>query len=517
MTKAPSGRSDTSKGSVLSSEHLTRDLGRRTASGGVIALCAQALILLTQVGYMALMARLLQPDDFGLVAMAASVTAFVGVFADLGLSMVTVQRKEVDHDTVSALFFVNLGVGFGLMPLAWLMAPVATWLFNDPRVFHLVLILAIAIPITAAGAQHKALLIRHMRWMSLHSVNLGSLVCGCAVGVAMAWGWHFEYWSLAGATLTTALVGTTGQWVLSPWRPTRVANWRNARSAISFGINYSGSQFTNYINRQSDNVLVGWKSGPNELGFYTRAYSLFMLPMTLISGPIGSVIIPMLSRLQTQPDKWARTYLSAMRLTLMINTILCILITINAQEIVEIVYGENWSKSGTILAILSLSLITSISGQFGGWALISLGRARELFVFSIFSSLIRFALFLFAIQWGAPGVAVAWCITSWVFTPVLWLYATRGTELRFKDLVKASSLFFFAYIAIVALFILGESVGTSFNALSMLTEGGLVLKTISTMLIYGAFVVAPYRFAGSMWEDMRLFLDKDVHPEDLKH
>ncbi|TIX52315.1 MAG: lipopolysaccharide biosynthesis protein, partial [Mesorhizobium sp.] len=114
VTKAPSGRSDTSKGSVLSSEHLTRDLGRRTASGGVIALCAQALILLTQVGYMALMARLLQPDDFGLVAMAASATAFVGVFADLGLSMVTIQRKEVDHDTVSALFFVNLGVGFTL-------------------------------------------------------------------------------------------------------------------------------------------------------------------------------------------------------------------------------------------------------------------------------------------------------------------------------------------------------------------------------------------------------------------
>lgn len=512
MTKAPSGRSDTSKGSMLSSEHLTRDLGRRTASGGVIALCAQALILLTQVGYMALMARLLQPDDFGLVAMAASTTAFVGVFADLGLSMVTIQRKEVDHDTVSALFFVNLGVGFALMPLAWLSASVATWLFNDPRVFHLILVLAIAIPMTAAGAQHKALLVRNMRWMSLHSVNLGSLLCGCAVGVAMAWGWDFKYWSLAAATLTTAFVGTVGQWMLSPWRPTRVANWKNARSAISFGINYSGSQFTNYINRQSDNVLVGWKSGPHELGFYTRAYSLFMLPITLISGPIGSVIIPMLSRLQTQPDKWARTYLSAMRLTLLMNTILCILITINAQEIVKIVYGSNWSKSGTILMILSLSLITSISGQFGGWALISLGRARELFVFSIFTSTIRFALFLFAIQWGAPGVAIAWCITSWMFTPMLWLYATRNTELRFKGLVKAAAPFFGAYVVVVAFF----HVGSSFSVLPLLAEGGVVLKSAIAMVVYGVFVVAPYRFAGSMLGDIRLFLDRDVRSEGLK-
>ncbi|RWM75502.1 MAG: lipopolysaccharide biosynthesis protein [Mesorhizobium sp.] len=510
MRKA-SGRSDT--GSVLSSEHLTRDLGRRTASGGFIALSAQALILLTQFGYMALMARLLQPDDFGLVAMAASVTAFVGVFADLGLSMVTIQRKEVDHDTTSALFFVNLAVGFALMPLVWLTAPVATWLFNDPRVFNLVLVLAIAIPITAAGAQHKALLIRNMRWMSLHGVNLGSLLCGFAVGIAMAWGGDFKYWSLAAATLTTALVGTIGQWVLSPWRPTKVADWKNARSAIGFGINYSGSQFTNYINRQSDNVLVGWKSGPHELGFYTRAYALFMLPVTLVSGPIGSVIIPMLSRLQTQPDKWARTYLSAMRLTLMINTILCILITINAQEIVAIAYGEEWSKSGTILMILSLSLITSVSGQFGGWMLVSVGRVRELFVFSVFSSLIRFASFLFAIQWGAFGVAVAWSITSWVFTPALWLYATRNTELRFKDHLKAAAPFFSAYIVVVALF----HVGTSFAVLSLLAEGGLVLKSAIAVVVYGVFVVAPYRFAGPMLGDMRLFLDKDVHSEDVKH
>ncbi|MER9681912.1 lipopolysaccharide biosynthesis protein [Mesorhizobium sp. M0184] len=503
-----------SKDSVLSNEHLTRNLGRRTASGGIIALCGQALILLTQFGYMALMARLLQPDDFGLVAMAASATAFVGVFADLGLSMVTIQRKEVDHDTVSALFFVNLGVGFALMPLTWLTAPVATWLFNDPRVFHLILVLAISIPITAAGAQHKALLIRNMHWMALQGVNLGSLLCGFAVGIAMAWGWDFKYWSLAAATLTTAFVGTVGLWTLSPWRPTKVANWKNARSAISFGVHYSGSQFTNYINRQSDNVLVGWKSGPGELGFYTRAYSLFMLPITLVSGPIGSVIIPMLSRLQTQPDKWARTYLSAMRLTLMMNAILCILITINAQEIVALVYGENWSSSGTILMVLSLSLITSISGQFGGWALISLGRARELFVFSIFSSAIRFVAFLFAVQWGASGVAIAWSITSWVFTPVLWLYATRDTELRFADLVKAAAPFFFAYIVVVALFrFLGSSIGVSSDVLSLLAGGNVVLNSTITIVIYGIFVVAPYRFAGPMLADMRLFLEKDVHSE----
>ncbi|RWE55625.1 lipopolysaccharide biosynthesis protein [Mesorhizobium sp.] len=517
MTKAPSGRSDTSKGSILWSEHLTSDLGRRTASGGIIAICAQVLILLMQLGYMAMMARLLQPEDFGLVAMAASVTAFVGVFADMGLSMATIQRKELDHDTVSALLFVNLGAGFVLMLLAWVMAPAAAWVFNDPRVLDLVLVLALAIPITAAGAQHKALLTRNMHWLSLNGVRLGSLLCGFAVGIAMAWVWNFSYWSLAAATLTTAFVGTVGQWILSPWRPNRVANWRNARSAINFGINFSGSQFTNYINRQSDNVLIGWKSGPDELGFYTRAYSLFMLPMTLVSGPIGSVVIPMLSRLQARPAEWARVYLGAMRLTLMMNTILCIFVTINAQEIVMLVYGENWSKSGTILMILSLSLITNISGQFGGWMLVSLGRARELFVFSIFSAAIRFALFLFAIQWGAAGVAMAWSVTSWVFVPALWLYATRNTQLRFYDLLKAAAPFFLVYIIVVALFHVGNTTEGPFKVLYQMLGDGILIKTAIAVLIYGLFVLAPYRFAGSMLEDMHLFFDKDVRSRDLAH
>ena len=504
MTKA-TGVSDTSRGSAVSSENLTRDLGRRTASGGIIALAAQALSLLAQLIYLALMARLLQPNDFGLVAMAASVTAFVGVFADLGLSMATIQRKEVDHDTISALFFVNLGVGLALMPLAWLAAPVATWFFDDPRVFHLVLVLAIAIPITAAGAQHKALLIRNMRWISLHGVNLGSLLCGFAVGVASAWAGDFEYWSLAAGTLTTALVGTLGLWMLSPWRPTKVANWKNARSAVRFGIHYSGSQFANYINRQFDNVLVGWKSGPLELGFYTRAYSLFMLPVTLVNGPIGSVVIPMLSRLQTQPEEWARAYFSAMRLTLMTTTILCILVTINSSSIIQLVYGAQWLQSSPILAILSLSLITSTSGHFAGWMLVSRGLTRDLFVFSLFSSSIRLASFLIAIQWGATGVAVAWSVTSWIFAPMLWFYATRRTGLSFQEHLTSAAPFFCAYIVVVAFF----HVGASIDVLPLLTDGRILEKSALAIALYGAFV-AYYRFAGSMSGDMRFFLDGDV-------
>src|ERR1700732_298835 len=119
---------------ALMTEHLMADLGRRTAWGGAVAVGAQITRFALQLVSSAIMARLLAPEDFGLVAMAAAITGFVGIFADLGLSVATVQRKELDQDTVSALFLVNLGVGFLFMIMAFAAAPVAAWGFGDERV-----------------------------------------------------------------------------------------------------------------------------------------------------------------------------------------------------------------------------------------------------------------------------------------------------------------------------------------------------------------------------------------------
>ena len=144
------------------------DIGRRAASGGAIAVAAQIVKLLVQFGTLAVMARLLLPADFGLVAMATTVTLFVGLFTDFGLSAATVQRAEIDHGTVSALFYINVATGAALMLLAIAAAPLAAWGFGDPRVSPVVMALAAQIPFVAATAQHNALLRRGMRWVTLH-------------------------------------------------------------------------------------------------------------------------------------------------------------------------------------------------------------------------------------------------------------------------------------------------------------------------------------------------------------
>ena len=421
---------------MLSSEHLTRDLGRRTASGGIMAIGAQVLILLMQLGYMAVMARLLNPDDFGLVAMATTVTAFVGVFADVGLSMATIHSQKLDQDTVSALLIVNLAAGFVLMLVAWLMAPLAAWSFNDPRVFHLVLVLALAIPITAAGAQHKALLIRNMRWMSLYGVNLGSLVCGCAVGIAMAWGSDFNYWSLTIATLTTALLGTLGQWMLSSWRPSRVGNWKGTRSAINFGVNFSAFNAINYFHRQADNILIGYYLGSAQLGFYTRAYSIFTLPISLVNGPLTTAFIPALSRLQTKSSQWRKAFLDMLALVTIVGSAIAASLFVLAAPLVTLLLGPSWAASAEILNYLSLSIFVSTPLSAMGWIYISLGQTNRMFAWSVFATTIILVAFAIGLSGGASGVALAYSIVIYVLTlPSFW-YASRKAPVSMGDISK---------------------------------------------------------------------------------
>ncbi|CAH2396611.1 lipopolysaccharide biosynthesis protein [Mesorhizobium ventifaucium] len=421
---------------ALSSEHLTRDLGRRTASGGVIAIGTQVLVLLMQLGYMAMMARLLQPEDFGLVAMAASVTAFVGVFADMGLSMATIQRKELDHDTVSALFFLNLAAGFVLMLVTWLMAPLAAWTFNDRRLLDLVLVLALAIPITAAGAQHKALLTRNMQWPSLHGVSLGSLLCGFAVGIAMAWVWDFGYWSLAAATLTTASVGTVGQWMLSPWRPSRVGNWKGSRSAINFGVNLSAFNAINYFHRQADNILIGYYLGSAQLGFYTRAYSIFTLPISLVNGPLATAFIPALSRLQTESSQWRKAFLDMLALVTIIGSAIAASLFVLAAPLVTLLLGPSWAASAKILNYLSLSIFVSTPLSAMGWIYISLEQTNRMFAWSIFATAMILAAFAIGLSDGASGVALAYSVVIYVLAlPSFW-YASRKAPVSMGDISK---------------------------------------------------------------------------------
>src|ERR1044072_3711340 len=195
---------------VLTAGQSLEGTGRRALNGTMIAFSGQIIRIFIQFASVAILARLISPQDFGLVAMAATVASFVSMFSDMGLATATLQRKEITQSIVSALLFVNIAVGLALMAITIAIAPIAAWVFNDSRVTLLSICLAMAIPIAALGAQHGALLGRAMRWLPIQLAWTLGQIAGVVAAILLIIFADAGYWALAAQGVVTAGVLAAG-------------------------------------------------------------------------------------------------------------------------------------------------------------------------------------------------------------------------------------------------------------------------------------------------------------------
>lgn len=405
-----------------------RDLGGRTARGGMIAIGSQAVRILLQLANFAILSRLLVPDDFGIVAMAVVVTGFVSIFTDLGLSMATIQRQQINQQTVSALFYLNLAVGGAVTLLAWALAPVAAALFDDARVTWVVVALAASLPFNAAAAQHTALLIRRMRFGTVQLISVTGLGVGLVIGVlAAAAGLH--YWALVFAAGTNAVIVLVLSWRVSGWRPSRVPDWRGARESISFGLYLTGFNFMNYFHRQLDNLLVGGRWGSVELGNYSRAYAIFLLPLTGLVWPIGSALGSALCRLQDNDREMERFFVGALAPLLIVTSMGFLIVFSATERIVDIFLGQGWNQAVPILHALSYTMLIQPIYSSVGNVYIARGRVRQKFLASLITTAVYVLAFAIGSASGGVGVATAYSVAVFLIVPGWFAFAFQGSSI----------------------------------------------------------------------------------------
>jgi len=424
---------------ALETADLLANLGSRTARGGVVAVAGQFISILIQVLSLAIMSRLLQPEDFGLMAMSLAITGFAAVFADLGFSTATIQRQELSQNIVSTLFFLNVGTGVLIMLAVWALAPLAAHLLNDPRVLWIIVAMAVTLPISSLSAQHLALLSRRMRWVTLRWITIASQVLGLIVGALLAWRTEAGYWALVASAWATAVASTALAWAVSPWRPGRVEDWKAAREAVHFGLHLMGAQVIFWAARQLDNLLVGARWGPAELGQYSRAYTLYMLPVKFITGPVTSAVIPALSRLQNRPDAWRRSLLDVQGALFLGAGSVCAVLIATSDLIIQVLLGPQWQDSVPLFQILSLSIPLMMVSNTNGFIQISLGRSDRMLKWNLVRLPILIAGFLIGLPYGARGVAIA--VTAVAF--VLWLpgiaYAAHDTPVSMRMILRRTA------------------------------------------------------------------------------
>src|SRR5712692_6022569 len=195
-----------------------RDLKQRVIRGGFAKICSQAANFLIRIGSLMILARLLNPKDFGLVGMVTAVTGFVGLFRDFGLSAAAVQRTNVTQEQASTLFWINLLVGTMLALVVLAMSPFVVRFYHEPKLFGVTAVLSTVFLFSGAGAQPSAILERQLRYTTLSVIDIVSLLAGILTGIGMALR-GYGYWALVATTTVTPLVYTICVWISAAWVP----------------------------------------------------------------------------------------------------------------------------------------------------------------------------------------------------------------------------------------------------------------------------------------------------------
>ena len=388
--------------------------------------------------YNAIIARLLGPHDFGLVAMAQVVGNVLQVFRDAGLSTATIQRAEITNAQVSNLFWVNVVVGLGAMCGMAVTAPLVARFFHQPELLNIALVMSLGFLLEALAVQHMAILNRQMRFTLIAGLDLGCVAAGFLVAVLMAltnWG----YWSLVGATLSTSAFRIAAVWTASGWHPQRPVLNSGTRPLVRFGADLTLVGVVYAFSRGCDSLLIGRFLGSDAVGLYSRATALLTRPLELAMGPIYIVIVPALSRLQSEPERYRRAYLQMFEGLVIGAFLVAGLLFPMAEEIVRVVLGNKWMAATPIFQALTLAFVYLPLATATSWLYTSQGRGRDLLVAASIGAAITVGGFLMGLPFGPTGVAIGYSASSiFGLLPITFYMAGRSGPVTTGDLWSAS-------------------------------------------------------------------------------
>jgi PST family polysaccharide transporter len=423
-----------SRDQALRVDHLNADIVGRSVRGGVITFGAQAVKVVVQIGTVVILSRLLAPQAFGLLAMVAAVIEILDQFKDLGLSMATIQKPDITHGQVTALFWINLSIGTALMLLVMAAAPLLADFYGQPALIEITHWLALGFLIGGLTTQHWAILRRQMRFNVTATIDLGSevLAMGIAVTAALL---GAGLWALVIQRLTYVCLVMVGTWSASGWWPGLPRRTPGVLSLLTFGISVTGSGIANLLSRNLDQVLIGWYWTPRLLGFYERGYKLCMTPVNNITGPVYSVGAPALSRLTNDPERYRNAYIGLSEKLAMLGMPAAAFAAADSNWLVAVLLGTQWGEAAPIVAWLAFGAVLSPVVTATGLLFVTQDRTPELFRVGLICSVISTAAILIGLPFGPVGVAASLALSmNFVRIPVCFWMAGRRGAVRVKDL-----------------------------------------------------------------------------------
>ena len=411
-------------------------LRRRAVRGAGVTVFSQGLIFAVQIVATVVLARLLTPADFGLVVMVTTFSLLLANCGPNGITEAVVQQDEIDDGLISNLFWINVGIGL-LLTIGFAAAgQLLARFYGDPRVALVAAAMSLTIFFSSVSVLHLALLKRAMRFALVSATDiLGSLaavVLSIILGFA-GWG----YWALVAGAIVRSLTISIGAWSMCRWLPGLPRRHTGTGHLVRFAIHTYGRFSSGYLTNNLDNFLIGWRLGATPLGFYKKAYDLFVLPTNQLSAPLTVVAVASLSRLRRDPAQYRRYLIGALGVIAFLGMGIGANLTLVGKDVIFLLLGPKWGESGRIFTFFGPGIGAMLLYCTHQWIHLSIGRADRWLRWGIVDFTVTALLLLVGLHWGAVGIALAWVVSYWIIAfPALW-YAGRPIDFGVAPVLAA--------------------------------------------------------------------------------
>lgn len=484
-------------------------LGKKTANGAAINVAVTVTKTALQfIVVLPILARVLTPEEFGLVAMAMAFVSFFTMFNDLGISAALVRADDPSPAFWSSAFWTNLALGVGLTLLVNLAAPWIALFFAEPVVEPLVNGLSCILLMHCAFLVPMAWLQRNFMFRTIAMIDLVATLLSTVVAIGVALG-GYGVWALVWQQITLYLVKMLGGLAChrAPFRLTYDAD--EIIRVLPFSLGLTGTAFTAFINRNTDNILIGRFLGSAALGYYGRAYQMMLMPVHTLANGASFALYPAMSAIKQDRNQLGNVYLKSMSILSTLMFPMMIGLALVSVPFVAVMFGPQWGEVAPVLRILAFVGILQGIGTITNVVWKALGRADILLRWALVRTVGFVLAFCIGIYIGTlTAMAMVYLVANIIFFIPFQLQILRALGQDTARFLTTLAPQFFSSVAMAAALLAAQAWLPGLEAMNSPIQ--LLVLVGLGVLAYGAAMLGLFRpFVHELWGETRtLFLSR---------
>lgn len=390
--------------------------------------------IVSQLANIFLLARILNPSDYGLMAMATVVTNLALVLRDQGTSTALIQSKTLTHQTINTVYWLNVLIGMIIWLVMTIASPLIADYFKHNELRQILCLLAFIFPISSISISHQALLERASKFKQLAFVELSASILAMLIAIIAALQGCGVYSLVLQAILVSVLTTIQIYWI-SDWKPNGKPSFLAFKNIFPFTGHMTVFQLITYFFRNADGMVVGRILGAVSLGIYSMAYRVMLLPVQNITWAASRALLPVMSQQQDNQQEMRKLYLQTLGFISFLTAPLMAGIFSIREVFVAVAFGMKWEAISSLLAWLTLvGYLQSISST-AGTVFMAQGKSRLLMWVALCNAGIHVVAFVLGTQWGVTGVAQGYFFASLISGILTLVIASNLVGSRAKDML----------------------------------------------------------------------------------